>query len=81
MDIHIICNPVSGGSRALKALDRVRTVLREKGIPFTVSLTEGPRHAETLALKAGETNADRLLVIGGDGTLSEAAAGARGMIS
>ena len=78
MDIHIICNPVSGGSRGLKALDRVKTVLRGKGIPFAVSLTEGPRHAETLALAAGETKADRLLVIGGDGTLSEAAAGAVG---
>ena len=76
MSIGIICNPISGGSRGQKALDRAKAVLTERGIPFTVSLTDGPRHATALAREAGEKGADRLLVIGGDGTLSEAAAGA-----
>jgi len=43
----------------------------ELDVPYSVSFTEKPRHAEDLARQAVDRGFDRIAVVGGDGTLNE----------
>ncbi|GAB7386559.1 diacylglycerol kinase family lipid kinase [Bacillaceae bacterium] len=72
--IGFIVNPVSAGGRGRKIWFRIEPLLRAKGIEYVVSFTRGPRDATVLAreMKADGRIAS-IVVIGGDGTVHEAA--------
>src|SRR5262249_51847530 len=74
----LILNPRSRngatGRRAESLVARLRAALG----PLEVECTRGPRDAERIAREAVRAGCDRLVVAGGDGTLSEVAAGPRG---
>lgn len=72
--VSLIHNPVSGGARGGVLLRRVEELLARECIHVVPVATERPGHAAELARLLAD-GADRLLVLGGDGTLSEAANG------
>lgn len=74
----LILNPRSRngatGRRAESLVARLRAALG----PLEVECTRGPRDAERIAREAVRAGCDRLVVAGGDGTLSEVATGLLG---
>jgi diacylglycerol kinase (ATP) len=64
-----VVNPVAGGGRAA----RVWTALSPGGVERVA--THGPGHARDLARYAVARGVERVLAVGGDGTVSEVAAG------
>jgi len=70
-----IFNPRSGhNARNPYLLARTRAFIAEHSLEATVVLTERPRHATDLARQAVEEGCERVVAIGGDGTLNEVAA-------
>ena len=72
--VPLIHNPVSGSARGGVLLRKVTALLALKGIEVEPVATQRAGHASELARELG-TKHDRILVLGGDGTLSEAANG------
>jgi diacylglycerol kinase (ATP) len=66
----LIANPRSAGGRTGARLGELRHAARVLG-DFELLLTEGPGHATDLARQAVDNGFDRVVAIGGDGTLSE----------
>jgi len=73
--VFVILNPAAAGGRGGKLLSRLREELDRRRVPFSLHLTEGPGHAGELVLQARDEGSDRILVVGGDGTVHEAANG------
>ena len=72
-DLHIIWNPVAGNGRAAQAFTTVTRELQTRGIPYTAEKSAYAGHAVLLAREAAERGAERVLAIGGDGTIREVA--------
>ena len=72
----LIVNPAAGGGRAARALDRVLEELAPLR-PFDVFVTQPglERPAERAAFEAVRAGATRILVLGGDGSSSQAVNG------
>jgi diacylglycerol kinase (ATP) len=66
----LIANPRSAGGRTGARLGELRHAAAALG-SFELLLTEGPGHATDLARQAVDQGFDRVVAIGGDGTLSE----------
>lgn len=75
----LICNPAAGGGRGKARLDEANSLLSQQGIEVAVTATTGPGHATTLARDLAAAGHKTVLVLGGDGTLSEAANGILGL--
>jgi diacylglycerol kinase family enzyme len=71
--LHLLVNPRASGLRAGDH-HAVTALLRER-FAVTVSHTEAPGHATELAREAAEAGSDLVAVLGGDGTVSQAAGG------
>ncbi|HEY8347121.1 MAG TPA: diacylglycerol kinase family protein [Symbiobacteriaceae bacterium] len=69
-----IVNPTAGHGRALKLWKRLEPLAASLG-DFEVKLTRYPGHARELAREAARGGFDRVIAVGGDGTVSEVAAG------
>ncbi|MFH1499559.1 MAG: diacylglycerol kinase family protein [Verrucomicrobiota bacterium] len=75
MKIRFIFNPRSGhNARNPYLLERTRLFIAEHRLDADVVLTSHPRHATELARRAVDEGCDRVVAIGGDGTLNEVAA-------
>lgn len=72
--VPLIHNPVSGSARGGVLLRKVVALLNLKGVQVDPIATRHAGHATELARELGARH-DRILVLGGDGTLSEAANG------
>lgn len=66
-----IVNPVAGYHRAPRIWPRLLEARGVEGSRVTTWWTEGQGHAETLAARARREGFDRVLAVGGDGTLLE----------
>lgn len=77
--IPLICNPAAGGGRGKSRLDDAKALLAKRGITVAVSPTKAPGHATELARELAAAGHKTVLVLGGDGTLSEAANGVLGL--
>lgn len=66
-----IVNPTSGYRRALRDWPRLLASLGEAGARVATWWTEGPGQAESLAARARREGFDRVVAVGGDGTLVE----------
>lgn len=74
----VLANPAAGSGRARRLGRRAVALLASQGLAIETVVSRGPGHlAEVAAVEAGRGRA-RLVAIGGDGTLSEAA---RGLLS
>ena len=75
----LIVNPVAGNGYALKVLEKMEAVLREKGLSYRVFRTRQPRHAVDLAFSLRDhRDIQAVISIGGDGTAFETASGLAG---
>lgn len=70
-----IFNPHSGhNARNPHLLERVRSFIAEHHLDARVDLTEYPNHATELARRAIDEGCERVIAVGGDGTVNEIAA-------
>lgn len=67
----IIVNPIAGNGRAHGLAPRVERWLTERGRRARILETRERGHAERLASTAGDLGHDRVVVVGGDGTIQE----------
>jgi diacylglycerol kinase (ATP) len=70
-----IVNPVAGFRRAPHAWPGLLNRLGARASPVVTWWTKGPGHAEFLAAQAKRSGFDRVLAVGGDGTIFEVANG------
>ena len=73
--IVVILNPSAGKGKANRAWDRVKGLFDSKGQPYELLRTTKRGEATTMAASAG---ADRVVALGGDGTIQEVANGVVG---
>lgn len=71
----LILNPAAANGRAEREWPALAEQLRAAGVAFTQAVTCGPGDATMLARQALAAGAERLIVVGGDGTLNEVANG------
>ncbi|HTV02316.1 MAG TPA: diacylglycerol kinase family protein [Luteitalea sp.] len=71
MRFALIANPAAGTAEEGSRAEDVAQALVGQGHAADVHLTEGPRHAETLARDAADQGVDVVVAAGGDGTLNE----------
>ena len=76
--LHIIWNPVAGNGAAVDAYARVTAALDERGIPFTAAKSAYPGHAVELTRQAVADGKEKIIALGGDGTVREVAMGLTG---
>jgi YegS/Rv2252/BmrU family lipid kinase len=74
--VHVIINPASGQDKPM--LSTLNTVFQPEGIHWEVSITKAAGDAAQFARAAAQSGADVVAVYGGDGTVTEAAAGLAG---
>lgn len=75
MNITLILNPRSGKRKALTVLEAARGLAESLGHRLTERVIEGPGHGTELARAAVQEGAERVICVGGDGTLNAVAAG------
>lgn len=76
--IELIINPIAGNGYAKQIGKEIGQLLDQRGIAYTARLTSHPGHATELAREAAARGADTVVSVGGDGTLTETAAGLHG---
>ncbi|MHB9144008.1 MAG: diacylglycerol/lipid kinase family protein [Symbiobacteriia bacterium] len=70
-----VVNPAAGRGRALRVWKSLEPVARASGNDITVHYTTAPGEATRLAAEAAAGGAERIIALGGDGTLYEAVNG------
>lgn len=81
MRVYFVVNPTAGRGRANAVWKRIVALLqshRENDVEWEAALTDGPGAATRLAARAAERGYDRIVGVGGDGTLSEVLNGMAG---
>ena len=74
MRLRFIVNPRSGRHRrSAGLLPRIRTFIADRGLDADVVETTGPGHATVLASEAVADGCERVVAVGGDGTMNEVA--------
>jgi diacylglycerol kinase (ATP) len=66
-----IVNPIAGSGRAHGLVPRIEAWLVEQGITARILETREAGHAERLAAEASDLGHDRVIAVGGDGTIQE----------
>lgn len=75
MKVTMILNPRSGKRRALSVTVAARKLAEASGVELTEQVIQGPGHGTELAAQAAASGSDRVICVGGDGTLNAVAAG------
>ena len=73
--VALIANPVSGGGLGRVKLREMIGLLKTRKVNFEVMVTQSPGHGAELGRIVKEGDFDCLLVLGGDGTISEVVKG------
>jgi diacylglycerol kinase family enzyme len=68
-----VVNPMSGGGRTRRRWARLEAAIRRAGIEPEAVFTESRGHGYELALEALGRGRDRVVAVGGDGTVNEVA--------
>lgn len=74
MIIHLLLNPIAGNGKANKAFERLKALLQIQEISFDYQISNYPGHLIELARNYADhqhSQNERLVVIGGDGSLNE----------
>lgn len=74
-DVPLLYNPRAASGRGGALARKAARLLEERGLRARLVGTSAPGHASHLAEDLAKGSAERILVLGGDGTLSEAADG------
>lgn len=73
--VYLIVNPASAGGRTAREWPAMAEVLHRAGLDFETAFTSGPLEATDLARAAVAEGRELVVAAGGDGTISEVAAG------
>lgn len=73
--IHLIVNPIAGNGRAKQIGALADAYLTQKRVEHHLLWTDHPRHATELARQSAQAGVETVISIGGDGTVTETAAG------
>jgi YegS/Rv2252/BmrU family lipid kinase len=73
MKIYFIINPKSGRRSAVRLQPTIDDFAKAHKLDYTIVLTEGPYHATKLAKEALQQGFERIIAVGGDGTMNEVA--------
>ena len=68
-------NPAAGRGAAARALDPIAREFHHQGWSVEVECTEGPGHGAELTARAVQAGAQRIVAVGGDGTVHDVANG------
>lgn len=71
--VGVLVNPVAGAGRALRIWRQLVSATPARRRNWDVAFTEAPGHATVLARRALDKGIERLVVVGGDGTIQETA--------
>ncbi|HYR30735.1 MAG TPA: diacylglycerol kinase family protein [Gemmatimonadales bacterium] len=71
----MVLNPAAGRGAAARALDPIAREFQHQGWSVEVERTAGPGHGTELAARAVQAGAQRVVAVGGDGTVHEVANG------
>lgn len=71
LDTVVVVNPASAGGRTARHWPAIRAALERAGVAFDHRLTTGPGDATAIAAEALRRGAERIVAVGGDGTLNE----------
>ena len=74
----IIVNPASGAGKSLDILPEVENIITELGAQPDIRISKSADHATELAKTAADCGYERIIAIGGDGTVNMVAAGILG---
>ncbi|MDX1960882.1 MAG: diacylglycerol kinase family lipid kinase [Leptospiraceae bacterium] len=75
MKIHFIVNPSSGGGSTGKTWAQVRNFIEDRLKKISFEFTGSKGHGVELAKRACENGVEKIVVIGGDGSISEVVTG------
>jgi diacylglycerol kinase (ATP) len=75
LQAHVILNPAAGRGAARRVKDQVAREFRGQGWSAEISETTGPYHGAQLAAEAARQGAQRVIAVGGDGTVHDVANG------
>lgn len=75
MSLKVIYNPAAGHGKAAKYMAAVAELFKRRKVDFEILATRAPGHAMELAQEAASQNCPKVVVVGGDGTISEVANG------
>ncbi len=73
--VFVIVNPASAGGRTAREWPQIAATLRAAGLDFDSALTTSPLEATQMARGAVREGRELVVAAGGDGTISETAAG------
>ena len=65
-----VLNPFGGRGRALKLMDKLEPVLKERGVDYDICQTDAPEHATEIT-REKKSDYDVVVAFGGDGTMNE----------
>lgn len=69
--IAVLVNPKAGRGKASRRLAEVEKLIRQRGLSAEIFKTGHPGHAQVLARQIRDDNFAKLVIIGGDGTISD----------
>ncbi len=67
----IVANPKAGHGKGARAIKELHLLLGAKEIKYEIFETQYPGHATELAQRLAEKGTRRIIILGGDGTISE----------
>ena len=70
-----IINPKSGHRKSLKVFNRFKSKINNLGFSYKLIITEHQGHAEAIIQNMPLSEYDRLIIMGGDGTINEVLSG------
>ena len=74
----MIANPEAGHGKGTRSIKRLKGLLRDQNLNYQFFETTAPGEATEIARRLAETGRDRIIVLGGDGTISEVVNGVFG---
>lgn len=73
--ILFIINPIAGGGRAAKLVSSIEKLMESTRLEYSIVLTKKPKEASILSKQGLGQGYDRIIAVGGDGTVNEVALG------
>ena len=73
--ITFIINPVAGKKDYKETISTIENFMDGRNIDFEIKLTKSPGHATRLAMEAVERGSEKVVAVGGDGTILEVSRG------
>ncbi|NLY77110.1 MAG: diacylglycerol kinase family lipid kinase [Tissierellia bacterium] len=73
--ILFIVNPIAGGGRTRSLIPMIDEKMQEKEVDYKIVLTSGPKDATLLAREYLDRGYEKIVAVGGDGTVNEVALG------